>query len=336
MLGIITTNIESNTGDGFVEASEGETLVVGDAVRTDATGFAELTYHDGSWMRVESEATLTIEDLADSEDGQVVSTSIDTGQAWSRVKELSEPDDEFVLDTPVASAGVRGTAFAVGCDGDTECTFSVLEGEVLVTPNVGDPVTLTAGQSLTITAGEEPPAPSQPGVEALEADPFIAKNLELDETKTAEDITGDDENPDDATDDEEASGIDVSGVDVCTLLDDATVAALTGGTAITADGGPGQCFWGSGEPQYVEVFVSGGSATELPELSPGGDCSVESVSGIGDEAQGASCAPDPQTKVILKVLDRGVVVEVLVNEATPPISPTDLVPAARSILDQLG
>lgn len=180
VLGIITTNIETDSGDGFAEATEGESLVVGDQVKTDATGFAEVTYHDGSWMRVESEATLMIDDLADTDDGQVVSTSIDTGEAWNRVRELSEPEDEFVVDTPVASAAVRGTAFSIDCDGDTSCTFSVLEGEVLITPDVGDPVTLTAGQSLTVTTGEEPPAPEEPGVEALSAEPFIAKNLQLD------------------------------------------------------------------------------------------------------------------------------------------------------------
>jgi hypothetical protein len=180
VLGIITTNIDTDTGEGFADAVEGEELTVGDRVRTDDTGFAEVTYHDGSWMRVESEATLTIVDLVDGDVGQVVSTSIDTGEAWSRVRELSEPEDGFVVDTPVASAAVRGTAFAIDCEGDTVCTFSVLEGEVLVTPEVGDAVTLTAGQSLTVTAGEEPPAPAEPGVIGLARDEFIAKNLELD------------------------------------------------------------------------------------------------------------------------------------------------------------
>ena len=207
VLAIISTNIESDTGGGFVEASEGEELTVGDRVRTDPTGFAELTYHDGSWMRVENSATLTIEDLVDSDSGEVVSTSIDTGDAWSRVRELSEPDDGFELDTPVASAAVRGTAFAVSCEGDTSCTFSVVEGEVLVTPDVGDPVTLTAGQSLTVRAGEEPPAVEEPGVEALEAEPFIAENLELDRDKTDETgDTGDDGTGDEGTDEGDASG----------------------------------------------------------------------------------------------------------------------------------
>jgi hypothetical protein len=189
-LGIITTNIDTDTGEGFSDAVEGEELTVGDRVRTDDTGFAEVTYHDGSWMRVESEATLTIEDLVDGDGGQVVSTSIDTGEAWNRVAELSEPEDGFTVDTPVASAAVRGTAFAIDCEGVTSCTFSVVEGEVLVTPEVGDPVTLTAGQSLTVTAGEEPPAPDEPGVDELSADPFIAENLDLDEAKSTETDNG--------------------------------------------------------------------------------------------------------------------------------------------------
>lgn len=100
-LATITTNIDTDTGDGFTDATEGEKLTTGDRVRTDDTGFAELTYHDGSWQRVENSATLTIEELVDTSDGQVVSTSIDTGDAWNRVRSLAEPDDEHTVDTPV-------------------------------------------------------------------------------------------------------------------------------------------------------------------------------------------------------------------------------------------
>lgn len=203
-LAIITTDIDTDTGDGFTDATEGEELVVGDRARTDTTGFAELTYHDGSWMRIESEATLTIDDLADTDDGQTVATSIDTGEAWNRVAELTEPDDDYTLDTPVATAAVRGTAFAVDCDGDTACTFSVIDGEVLITPDLGDPVTLTAGQTLTITADQQPPPPDEPGIDALTEQPFIAKNLELDDARADNDGTDDDDtgtNDNDADDD---------------------------------------------------------------------------------------------------------------------------------------
>jgi hypothetical protein len=82
-------------------------------VRTDTTGFAELLFHDGSWMRVESDATLTVAELADGDGADVVHTSIDTGRAWSRVRELTAPEDRFVVDTPVATASVRGSTSSI-------------------------------------------------------------------------------------------------------------------------------------------------------------------------------------------------------------------------------
>ncbi len=77
-------------------------------VRTDTSGFAEVSYFDGSWMRVENEATLTLDALVKRGDVGQVSTSVDGGSAWNRVAELTEPDDSFEVGTPVASAGGAG------------------------------------------------------------------------------------------------------------------------------------------------------------------------------------------------------------------------------------
>ena len=156
-LAIISTNIETAAGSGaFEPATEGQSLVVGDKVKTDTTGFAELTYHDGSWQRIEQSATLTIEELTDKGDTDTVKTSIDIGQSWNRVQELTEPDDAYEVETPVGTAAVRGTQFATNCPTTTECTFKVVDGTVIVTPLTGDPVTLTAGQQTTITASQPP------------------------------------------------------------------------------------------------------------------------------------------------------------------------------------
>ena len=289
VLGIITTNIEADTGDGFVEASEGEELVVGDRVKTDSTGFGEVTYHDGSWMRVESEATLTIEELADSDERRVVSTSIDTGEAWNRVAELVGAEDEFVVDTPVATAAVRGTAFSIECDGGTACTFSVVEGEVLVTPGTGDPVPLTAGQSLTVTAGEEPPAPEQRGVEVLSAEPFIAKNLELDESKGTEggDDTGDGAEDDQSADQEDGDGEGVGSIagSYSGLQTFQTVEYAP--DAIVPPGNPGV-----GDDYPIEFQLTGpcsdGSACALTFTSPGAPSEQLVLDVSGDRVSGSS------------------------------------------------
>lgn len=182
-LAIISTDIETAArGAGFVEAVEGQALDVGHRVRTDRTGFAEINYHDGSWMRIEHEATATIEALVERGPVAQVRVSIDGGDAWNRVRTLAEPEDAYVLETPVATAAVRGTAFAARCPSVTTCSFSVVEGTVTVTPTDGRPIDVRAGEVLQVTAGLEP-VTETPGADALEAETFIAENLRLDAAK---------------------------------------------------------------------------------------------------------------------------------------------------------
>jgi len=184
-LGIISTNIESSkaAGDDFVAATEGQRLDIGSSVRTDATGFAEITYHDGSWQRIEAEATLTIEELTSSDTNKTVATSVDIGRTWNRVRELTDPEDSYELTTPVATASVRGTAFSTDCPTADQCTFVVTEGTVVITPITGDPVTLIAPGRITIQRDLPPGVPELVGPDVLRAEPWVSKNLELDTQK---------------------------------------------------------------------------------------------------------------------------------------------------------
>lgn len=68
-------------------------------------------------------------------------------------------------------------------------------------------MTLRAGQTLTVRADEAPGEPEEPGVDALSAEPFIAKNLELDREKEQE---GDQNDSDDPEDDERGGSGDGS------------------------------------------------------------------------------------------------------------------------------
>lgn len=212
-LAIISTDIETAAGgSGFVEAVEGQALAVGDRVRTDRTGFAEINYHDGSWMRIEHEATATVRALVDSGGVKQVRVSIDGGDAWNRVRTLAEPEDSYMLETPVATAAVRGTAFAARCPGATRCTFSVVEGTVTVTPTDGRPIEVAAGEVLQVTAGQEP-VTEAPGPDALEAEAFIAENLRLDAAKAAADPGGTPEQAEDEPADADLGGGYVIGSD---------------------------------------------------------------------------------------------------------------------------
>jgi hypothetical protein len=190
-LGIITTEIRTALGgEDFADAVEGQQLGVGDRIRTDSTGFAELTYHDGSWQRVENEATLTVLALTRQDDASTVRSGVGTGRSWNRVRDLVSPEDAYELETPVGTATVRGTAFATECPTERRCTFTVTEGTVLITPIDAEPFELRAVSRVTVEVGTPPPPPEElTAAEALE-DPWVARNVELDETRGAAPFPG--------------------------------------------------------------------------------------------------------------------------------------------------
>jgi hypothetical protein len=154
----------------------------GDQVRTDTTGFAEVVFFDGSWQRVENDVTLTLTELVDIEGGQTVRTGIDRGRAWQRVEALTSDEAAFEVDTPVAVASVRGTAFAIECVGDPiTCDFSVVDGEVDVELSSGNSIGLQPGQVLTVAQDVDVGEPRTVGIDALRANPWIAANLARDQ-----------------------------------------------------------------------------------------------------------------------------------------------------------
>jgi hypothetical protein len=139
-----------------------------------------------------------------------------------------------------------------------------------------------------------------------------------------------------------AAAIDLSGLDACALVPEATVAALTGETGFrtdkTADAGSSTCFWGVvGAPQYLEVRIDRRTAS-LGDYSlnvNGAACPGTTIPGIGTEARGGVCV-GAQTKVWLIAMDRGVSVQVIVNEPKGPLTPAGLVEAVKGVLAGIG
>src|ERR1700737_5602469 len=62
----------------FTQAREGDVLVGGDTIRTGAVGAAEITYFDGSSLRVEAKTEIIVESLRTSAGGAVRTL----GRAW--------------------------------------------------------------------------------------------------------------------------------------------------------------------------------------------------------------------------------------------------------------
>ena len=166
-----------------VAAESGVSVAQGDQVATDATGFAEVVFFDGSWQRIDHDTTLTLTELVDIEGGRRVRTGIDAGRAWQRVEALTSDEDAVELDTPVAVATVRGTSYSADCTAEpVGCTFAVAEGSVGLSFSDGTEVTLTGGERLTALRDEAVGAVESVGLAALQQDPWIAENLALDAT----------------------------------------------------------------------------------------------------------------------------------------------------------
>lgn len=141
-----------------------------------------------------------------------------------------------------------------------------------------------------------------------------------------------------------AAAVDLSQLDVCALVGEGMAATLTGETDFTTDSksdpSSASCFWAvakPGVPQYLEVRVfrrTAGLADYLPGVS-GATCTGTVMSGVGAEAKGGVCA-GVQQKVFLIAMDRGVAVQVLVNEPKGALTPAQLADAVNAVLAGLG
>lgn len=181
--------VRSGGATEYASASTGRPLAVGDGVRTNATGFAEVTYFDGSLARVDRDGSFDVVELSETSEAKVVRGRLGDGSAsWQNVEKLGEKDS-FSVDTPVGNASVRGTEFAIDCTQPDICEFAVVEGVVDVKLLDGTVVTVRAGEVLRVKKNEKPPPPENVGVDELKTRPWITKNLSQDEKRRSSPTT---------------------------------------------------------------------------------------------------------------------------------------------------
>jgi len=110
------------------EVKPGSTLKTGDNSR------AELTFPDGSIVRLGPASQLKVEAAAyDGKTKEVkVEATVVAGQAWAKVAKLVDDQAKFQVKTANAVAGVRGTVFRVNVDRDEATVVKVYNGAVAV------------------------------------------------------------------------------------------------------------------------------------------------------------------------------------------------------------
>ncbi len=134
----------------WVAGEDGQGMVEGDGVRTDGEGFAELLYLDGSRTRLDGGTEFELVELDGDALAPIIRTRLDIGRTWHRVQHVTGERGAYEVETAVGTAAVRGTVFIVECDARPVCTFSVLEGIVVVTTPDGRQLTVEADEELTL------------------------------------------------------------------------------------------------------------------------------------------------------------------------------------------
>ena len=146
----------SHGGAGFTPAREGDVLAAGDTIRTGSGGVAEITYFEGSSVRLEAETEIVVETLRTEADGGTVIGMMQTlGRTWHVVTKLISGSSRYEVRTPSSTASVRGTVFAVDVRVDADGpSATVTTSEGVVVHSAADAKVAHVTQ-VRVTAGQE-------------------------------------------------------------------------------------------------------------------------------------------------------------------------------------
>ena len=142
--GVVVTHLEGSAKvqhrkQAFKSLRKGAKLAEGDRVKTGKKTRLELSFQDGSKVRVGPGADVTIKDAKfDGRRREAVSLSLRLGQLWAKVARATQGLSRFEVRTANSVAGVRGTSFAVFAAADLSAIVRVYAGSVGVRSAIGE------------------------------------------------------------------------------------------------------------------------------------------------------------------------------------------------------
>jgi hypothetical protein len=167
----LVARVDSIEGSAYVQRpgdaepaplEAGDLIYAGANVTTGEDSAVVLTWANGSkmWLSPSSRLVIKKSELNTKTRSYASLFSLKQGEAWCRTADLDSPDSFFQVETPSATAGVRGTIFRVRVSPDKTTSIYVSEGEVLLGEN--------DGTSTVVTAGKEVVLPGTPGATPTE------------------------------------------------------------------------------------------------------------------------------------------------------------------------
>lgn len=133
-------------------------IVSGDIITTGIDGYVSIEFSSGSVINLQpdSEAQLTRLNCLPGDDSCIIEIRTERGKVTSDVETRDNQPVDFRIDTPYASAAVRGTVFDI--EATDKLLVGVTEGEVDVAAQ-SESVALELGFGSLVEAGQPPSAP---------------------------------------------------------------------------------------------------------------------------------------------------------------------------------
>ncbi len=128
--------IDRGSAGSPVAMKTGDVIAVTDTIRglTAATAI-DLQIGESSRLKVKGESELKMEKLSSVNGKDHATMQMALGKALVKPKKLQD-GESFVISTPTAVAGVRGTSFVIETNADKKTVVTVTEGKVLMKKNL--------------------------------------------------------------------------------------------------------------------------------------------------------------------------------------------------------
>jgi hypothetical protein len=136
-------------------AHAGDTVPAGSQVRTGTDGSAEITFADGSMLRMTKGSSILLS--ANKRQKEKNSILLFFGRVWSKVAPSKDGGTSYEVGTANAVCGVRGTEFETDVADDGSMRMQVTEGKVAVDGDGGEQV---AGPGQQVEADEQAVSPT--------------------------------------------------------------------------------------------------------------------------------------------------------------------------------
>ncbi|MEM9738556.1 MAG: TonB-dependent receptor [Pseudomonadota bacterium] len=129
---------------------QGQDLASGDLLRTGTYGGLGISFNDRTYIRLHANSRMAVADPGTADVPRRL--VLDVGRLWSRA---SRPDQGVIVETPTATAAIRGTDWFMEVAGDGTSRLVVLEGSVRFFNPLGD-LQVDAGASAVARPGQAP------------------------------------------------------------------------------------------------------------------------------------------------------------------------------------